>query len=200
MSADRTPIGNVKLRRVPRAGLCVRAEIDPEGRERSEHLTVDVSVAGFRICGEPDAAPGDEVRVRLAVGAHGVSALGEIMWQSSNQGRPEVGIRLDGPSEVDQGLLESAVEHALTHDPLPSVAVWIGADEAVAPVWIESLPGIRRIRDLEDLLPHLERGSIGTVVAMPSHVRDLAPWVESHPDVSWRTIDARGRLRGEIAS
>lgn len=199
MSQPRVHLGRVELRAVQRAPICVRALVLPKRKEPAEHLTLDLSVAGIRLCGHPQADVGDEAQVWLYFSQNIIArASGEILRLCETDARPEFVIRFDSVPEDSCQLIQKRADAALLGNPSRSVLLLQPArDPGPGLDWLDSLRSrCRVVQQIGKLADTLAKHPIETAVAGSDHHEILAEWAAAYPHVSWRSIDAKGQLHG----
>ncbi len=142
------PVGRVELRTVPRAPVCVRSLVALGEKEPGEYLTCDLSIAGIRFCGQPQAGAGAEAQVWLYF-SHTVivRASGVVLRVSETDGRPEFAFRFTRMREGDREIIQQKVSAALAGNLNPSVLFLATAcDPSLGRAWLESLRSLCRVR------------------------------------------------------
>jgi len=195
---SRVSIAGGQLRDVRRAPLCVRALVYPKKGQPAEYLTSEVSVAAVRLCGCAQAHVESEVQVWLFFSQNTVvQVIGKIVERFEAARRPEFEIRLDSVSPTNLMAIRQRTDAALLGKLNPSVLLLEAArDSGEACSWLGSLRSqcrvVRRPANIADVLA---KHSIETAVVTDDRNETLEPYVAAYPQVSWRSIDANGRLR-----
>ena len=193
------PIPQTHLRRVPRALVCASALVMTEGNTATEHMVYDLSTGGVRLCGLPRAQVGDEVRVRFQLPRARVRAGGRLLRRGWTNGWPDFAIEFFNVSADAEDAIHDAVVDALSQPDCRSLLLlqregkgewpacfdWL---EAVSPICATAITSLEAVLCLEE--HPIEMGILGPT---GRGVRDFE-WSETHPEVSWRTIDDAGRL------
>ena len=174
------------------------AKISAEGRETTEHVTYDLSKKGVRLCGIPDAEPGDSLSVLLELPYGRVSAPGYVVRTGSTAGKPDFAIDFIGLHAQGEDMIERAVRAALVHPQRRSLLLCRELHEECAAGWgwlgpvlplcatATSLPAAR-----EYLWNHTVR--LGIISSGDSEAR-ATDWMAANPRIPWRAIDEAGCL------
>ncbi len=195
----RTSIGRLELRAVQRAPICVRALAAPRQREPTEHLTFDLSVAGVRLCGHPQAEIGDEVQVWLYFSQNMIArATGQVLRLCETDARPECAIQFDSVPDDSLQFIQKRADAALLGNASRSVLLFEAAhDTGEGRRWLNSLRSrCHVVQQIGKLAESLAKYRIETAVVGGDYHEILTEWAAAYPHVSWRSIDAKGQLHG----
>ena len=191
------PLPETDRRSTPRGLVCASALVMTDKHTATEHIVYDLSTGGARLCGLPGAQVGDEVRVRLQLPWARVRARGRLLRQGWSSGSPDFAIKFfDVSADAEDAILDAVVD-ALAQPNSPSLLLvqregewptcfdWL---DAVSPICVNAITSLGAVRYLED-----HPIEMGILSPARGGVEDYW-WSESHPGISWRTIDNAGRL------
>lgn len=191
------------LRRAPRALVCASAVVTTEGKAPTEHMVYDLSTTGVRLCGLPRAWLGDEVTLRLQLPRARVFARGHFVRVGLVEGRPDFAIEFIELSADAEDAIHDAVVEALSHPQRRSVLLLRNGAEEFRPgrlwtgwSWLEPISSIcdSAATSLE-ALQYLAEQVVQMGILSDAAQAEAPDWAEAYPEVSWRTLERRGRLR-----
>ena len=196
---SQTRIGRVNLRAVHRAPICVRALVSPQPQEGepSEHLTFDLSTAGVRLCGYPQVEIGDVVQVWLYFDKNVIAhASGKAVRACEMDGRPECAVRFDSIEDDSRQIIQEKATAVSLGDASPSILLLrTGAVRETS--WLDALRGrCRAVQEIGELAEAVSKYPIETAVVGDDYHEALDEWSTAYLQIVWRSIDAKGRLRG----
>ena len=192
-------------RRASRALVPATALVMTEGRPATQHLTYDLSTGGVRLCGVPQAQPGDDVQLLLDLpSGRRLPASGRLLRRDLTDGQPDFAIEFSRLPAHAEDVVQNEVLKALAHKDRPRLLLfgseceeeWPGFD------WLKPiLSSCAPATTLPTALKYLEqlRIEIGLFSKADRRSPQSYDWREMYPGIIWRTIDAQGRLAYPVA-
>ena len=199
MMSPQTKTGHVNLRAVHRAPICVRALVNPQSQnsEPSEHLTFDLSITGVRFCGHPQVAPGDVATVWMFFGPNQIArASGKTVRVCETDGRPECAVQFDSLEDASSQIIQEKANAVSVGNASPSVLL-VRTALVRETNWLDALRArCRAVQEIGKLAETVLKHRIETAVVGSDDHEVLDEWSTAYPEIVWRSIDAKGRLRG----
>ena len=194
IKTDRVNLG--AIHRVP---ICVRALVIPQshGLNASEHLTFALSITDVLLSGHSEMMVGAKASVYLFFDNNQIARVsGKTVRVLQTVGRPQFVVQFDSIHDANHQLVQKKVDAAFVGNASPTVLL-LRTTVVRETRWLDALRDrCRVVQKIEQLAETVSKYPVETVIVGSDYNKILDRWSARYPEIVWRSIDVRGRLRG----